>query len=508
MPGQCGGRVTQLSVVEGTTFAGYRIQRRLGSGGMGTVFAATHPRLPRTDALKVLSDTRAGDPEFRERFLREAELAVRVQHPNLVAVRDRGESEGRLWIAMQYVEGVDLRELIRRGPQVLDPARAVRIITQVAQGLDELHRAGLLHRDVKPANILVTEEADGTDRALVTDFGIARTADDAETISGSGGFAATLAYAAPEQLRGDPVDRRADIYALGCTLYQMLTGSVPFPRHSPGSVLYAHLHEPPPRPSRANPRVSRAFDLVIAKAMAKRPEHRYPSCAALAAAAANALSTPVAAPAGATARGRRGGIPVAVAGLLVFAVAVAFLWSWTSEPGVSRAVGPVEPVAGNMDPAHWGGYAYIPQTFPELLPTWPYGAGYQDLTNCVPQDEKYEGVSLDSSAAVARLFCLGDRDPVESVEITCNADRSPIGLDRPPRRPEGDQHWTRAGGSGHVFWGSTYFPPDGTAMGGRWWGVLEVYFDDPGRNFCRLQVVGEGPSGSVLLERWWPDAPL
>lgn len=494
-----------MSVAEGSTFAGYRIQRRLGSGGMGTVFAATHPRLPRTDALKVLSDTRAGDPEFRARFLREAELAARVQHPNLVAVRDRGESEGRLWIAMQYVEGVDLRELIRRGPQVLDAARAVRIIIEVAQGLDELHRAGLLHRDVKPANILVAEQPDGTDRVLVTDFGIARTADDAATISGSGGFAATLAYAAPEQLRGDPVDERADIYALGCTLYQMLTGSVPFPRHSPGSVLYAHLHEPPPQPSRVNPRVSRVFDLVIAKAMAKRPEHRYPSCAALAAAAAGALAAPVAAPAGPSARPRRGRVPVALAGLLVFAVTAAFLWSWTSDPAVSRAV---VPVAATADPAHWGGYAYIPQTFPELLPPWPYGAGYQDLSNCTPQSEEYESLPLDGSVAVARLLCTGDRDPVESVEVVCNADRSPIGLRRPPRRPEGDEHWTRPSGTGHVFWGSTYFAPEGAGVGARWWGVLEVYFDDPGRNFCRVEVVGEGPSGQVLLERWWPDAPL
>lgn len=144
-----------MDVVDGAVFAGYRIERRLGAGGMGTVFLVQHPRLPRRDALKILADSHLDDPEFRARFLREAEIAAWLQHPNLVAVRDRGEQDGRLWITMQYVDGVDVAELIRRGQAGLDPARAVRIVTEAARGLDEIHRAGLLHRDVKPANILV-----------------------------------------------------------------------------------------------------------------------------------------------------------------------------------------------------------------------------------------------------------------------------------------------------------------------------------------------------------------
>ncbi|TQM32250.1 serine/threonine-protein kinase [Nocardia bhagyanarayanae] len=494
-----------MNVVEGTTFAGYRIERRLGSGGMGTVYAAAHPRLPRTDALKVLSDARADDPEFRARFLREAELAARLQHPNLVAVRDRGEHEGRLWIAMQYVEGVDLTELIRRGPAVLDPARAVRILAQAAQGLDEIHRAGLLHRDVKPANILVAERPDGPDRVLVTDFGIARGADDAATLTGSGSFAATLAYAAPEQLGGGAVDRRADVYALGCTLYQMLTGSVPFPRHSPGSVLYAHLHEPAPRPSLRNPRLPKAFDDVIANAMAKLPDDRYDSCGELAAAARSALSTP----AGSSRRRNRRAALVAAAALAVLAVGVPAVWFGTGGDGAaSTANDDHRPVAASVEPAQWGAYAYIAQTFPELLPSWPFGAGYQDVSTCAPLDERGENRSLDASVPVARLFCLGDGDPVESVQVTCNADRSPIGPSRSFARVEGDEHWSRPSGTGHIFWGSELYSGTGTFLDGQTWGVLEVYFDDPSRNFCKLRVVGAGPSGAGLRDRWWSDAPL
>ncbi|MFJ1455910.1 serine/threonine-protein kinase [Nocardia sp. N2S4-5] len=492
-----------MDVAEHASFAGYRIERKLGSGAMGTVYLAQHPRLPRKDAVKVLAESHADDAAFRARFLREAEIAAGLQHPNLVAVRDRGEDEGRLWIAMQYVDGGDLGDLIRRGPAVLDVARVVRILSEAAEGLDEIHRAGLLHRDVKPANILVAEQPGGADRVLVTDFGIARPADDSTTLAGPGGLSATLAYAAPEQLSGEPVDHRADIYALGCTLYQMLTGSVPFPRHSPGSVMYAHLHEPPPRPSERNPRIPAAFDPVVAKAMAKKPGDRFATCGELAAAAR-------AAAAGHGTAGRRPGRMVALAAVvaLVVVVAAVVYGLRSSESGVpSRA--DHRPVTGTIEPSQWGTYAYIPQTFPDLLPPSPYGVGYQELTSCTPILAGGEVGDLDAAVPVGHLLCLGNLDPALQVDVTCNADRSPIAPNRSFAAVEGDEAWARPTGTGHLFWGTENFTGSPAERLNRpAVGVLDVYFDDPDRNFCRMHVLGDVTTGAELRRLWWPEAPL
>ncbi|MGV9679803.1 serine/threonine-protein kinase [Nocardia sp. NPDC003482] len=266
---------------------GYRIERVLGSGGMGTVYLARHPRLPRSVALKVLG--RAADAEFRARFTREAELAARVDHPNVVEVYDRGSDGDRPWIAMRYVAGTDVRALIRQGPHGLPAARALGILEQAAAGLDAAHRRGLIHRDVKPANLLVGDD-DGTDHVFVTDFGIARAGDDPVRLTATGALVATLAYVAPEQILGAPVDHRADIYSLGCTLFEMLTGTVPFGRPAPAAIVAAHLNDPPPRPSESDPALPPAIDEVIARALAKDPRQRYPTCAALAAAARQALA--------------------------------------------------------------------------------------------------------------------------------------------------------------------------------------------------------------------------
>lgn len=497
-----------MDVVEGTVFAGYRVERRLGAGGMGTVFLVQHPRLPRKDALKILSDTHADDPEFRARFLREAEIAARLQHPNLVAVRDRGEQDGRLWIAMQYVDGIDVAELIKRGPGALGVERAIRILGAVAQGLDEIHRAGLLHRDVKPANILVAEQDGAPDRVLVTDFGIARAADDSTTLAAGGGTTATLAYAAPEQIAGDPMDHRGDVYALGCTLYQLLTGSVPFPRDSPGSVMYAHLNEAPPRPSHSRPGLSSTFDAVIATAMAKNPADRYPSCGALAAAAARAALAGVD-PAdtvlvtGRARAGRRGPL-VAAAILLITVVAVAisiFLWVGGDAPATTSAATTDTARPTSVNAAEWGAYAYIVQAFPELLPPSPLASGYLEASGCLPLDKDSHVVSFDETAALGELFCNGPSDPVWSMAVVCNADRSPMYPGHFFAQVEGDERWVRSSGSGHVNWG-TDIEFDGQIRG-----QLEVYFDDPGRNFCSVRVHG-GASGTELHDKWWPDAPL
>ncbi|MEV0359881.1 serine/threonine-protein kinase [Nocardia sp. NPDC050697] len=269
----------------GEIFAGYRVLRRLGAGGMGAVYLAQHPRLPRRDALKVLDPGLGADPEFRARFEREADLAARLEHPNVVAVYDRGAEGAVLWIAMRYVDGVDAAELIRRGPAELPPLRAARIVAAAARGLDAAHRRDLLHRDVKPANIMVAADDEGNDVVRLTDFGIARPLDAPTSLTGTGSVLATVAYAAPELLTGGPVDRRADVYSLGCTLFELLTGSKPFGALPPAAAMAAQLFEPPPRASALNPALPPAVDAVIVKAMAKEPGERFGSCGALAEAA-------------------------------------------------------------------------------------------------------------------------------------------------------------------------------------------------------------------------------
>ncbi|MEV5834123.1 serine/threonine-protein kinase [Nocardia sp. NPDC052112] len=493
----------------GAVFAGYRIERRLGAGGMGAVYLAQHPRLPRKDALKILSDAHADDPQFRARFLREAEIAAQLQHPNLVAVRDRGEHDGQLWIAMQYVDGSDVAELIERGPGGLDIERAAGIVGAAAHGLDEIHRAGLLHRDVKPANILIAEKDGAPDRVLVTDFGIARAADDSTTLAASGATTATLAYASPEQISGDPMDRRGDVYALGCTLFQLLTGSVPFPRDNPGAVMYAHLNEAPPRPSLMRPGVSSAFDAVIAMAMAKNPEDRYSSCGALAAAATRAALvsgdlTDSMSRIGRT-RARQRGPLIAAAMLVITMVAVlisTFLLVGADPPATTAAATTTDTARPrSVNTAEWGAYGYIVQAFPELLPPSPLASGYRDIAQCLPMDKDNNVVSFDETTAQGRLFCIGPLDPVRTMAVECNADRSPKYPEHFFAKVEGDERWVRASGSGWVNWG-TDIEFDGKIMG-----QLEVYFDDPGRNFCAVRVHG-GTSGTELHDKWWPDAPL
>lgn len=487
----------------GVLFAGYRIERRLGVGGMGVVYLAQHPRLPRKDALKILSDQHTDDAEFRARFLREAEIAARLQHPNLVAVRDRGEQDGRLWIAMQYVPGIDVAELIRRGPLVLDVARAVWIVTEAARGLDEIHRAGLLHRDVKPANILLAEQPGGPDRVLVTDFGIARPVDDSTTLAAAEGMTATLAYAAPEQIRGEPANRGTDVYALGCTLFHVLTGVVPFPRDSAGAIMYAHLQEPPPRPSAINARVPGGFDAVVARAMAKDPAQRYPSCGALAAAAHEALTGTGPADgalAGTRSGAKRRGLLLGALAVVIAVAAVSISLLVRMGPDTSAPVAvTTRPPA--VHPAAWGSYQYIAEAFPELLPYTPLSVGYRELTSCQPVDHRGDSVAWDAPAQRGNLFCIGNGDPVTTMNIVCNADRSRITPGKFSDRVEGDERWTRASGTGHLWWGSNIDARGDLS------GVINVYFDDPGRNFCYLRLHG-AKNGAQLRTQWWADAPI
>jgi serine/threonine-protein kinase len=273
----------------GAVVAGYRIERVLGTGGMGAVYLAANPTLPRYDALKVLSAELSRNPDFRARFVREADVASALDHPNIVSVYNRGRTEdGELWIAMQFVDGTDADAALRTG--TMTPWRAVHIVAEVARALDYAHAHGVVHRDVKPANFLVSGPVGPAERALLGDFGIARALDDAG-LTATGSVLATVAYAAPEVLSGMPFDGRADIYSLGCTLFGLLTGKTPFSgTNGLAAVMMAHLQQPPPRVSDVVPSLPAALDGVIATAMAKDPAARFPSAAALADAAGRALS--------------------------------------------------------------------------------------------------------------------------------------------------------------------------------------------------------------------------
>ncbi|MFR9752230.1 serine/threonine-protein kinase [Nocardia sp. 004] len=281
-----------MALRPGTIVGGYRVLRTLGSGGMGTVYLAQNPILPRRDALKVLSADLSADAEFRARFEREANLAAGLDHPNIVAVYNRGEEAGRLWIAMQYIDGTDAAAETKRDADRMTPRRALRIVSEVGKGLDYAHRRGLLHRDVKPANFLLSAADDGDDddeRVLLTDFGVAKSSEDNQDLTATGNFVATVAYAPPEQLVGGSIDNRADIYSLGCSFYKLLTGQNPYPSPKPAVVMMGHLHEPPPKPSAVRSDLPAALDDVLAKAMAKDPADRYSTCREFTKAAAAAL---------------------------------------------------------------------------------------------------------------------------------------------------------------------------------------------------------------------------
>jgi serine/threonine-protein kinase len=305
----------------GKELGGYRLVEQIGRGGTSVVYRAQHVRLERHAALKLFSRG-LGEDEFGERFLRESRLAASLDNPAIVPVYDAGEEDGLLWIAMACVEGTDLKALIAAEGQ-LPVRRALAILGQVAGALDAAHSRGLVHRDVKPANILVG----AGDRAYLSDFGVAK-----ELASGgntrTGSFVGTIEYCAPEQIEGEPVDARTDVYALGCVLYEALTGRAPFHRPSEVAVLNAHLHAERPRLGHGFPA---ELDRVLEKALAKRPADRYPSCGELIAAAQAAATER---------RVRTGRLALSVALLLLAALA-----------GAAAALGIHALVSGGEEPA-------------------------------------------------------------------------------------------------------------------------------------------------------------
>ncbi|MEU4315914.1 protein kinase [Nocardia sp. NPDC024068] len=271
----------------GEVFAGYTIENRLGAGGWGIVYLAADPRLPRPVALKLLDPTMADD-EARHRFALEADLTARLDHPNIVTIYDRGVEGEIPWIAMQYVPGGDAAALLG-----VEPERALRIGAQIADALDHAHRAGVLHRDVKPSNFLITPAEPGQpERVLLTDFGIARLRDATSRLTRTGSVTGTAAYISPEQVSGEEVDHRADQYSLACSLFVLLTGQPPYPVSEPIALAHAHVYSPPMLPGHLVPRLQ-VLDRVFAKALAKQPDDRYATCAEFIADAHRALALPV-----------------------------------------------------------------------------------------------------------------------------------------------------------------------------------------------------------------------
>ncbi|MQY30701.1 Serine/threonine-protein kinase PknD [Nocardia sp. RB56] len=491
----------------GGVIAGYRIERVLGAGGSGTVYLARHPRLPRSVALKVLHRADSG---FRERFEREADLAARLDHPNVIEIYDRGVADGTPWIAMRYVAGPDVAQLVTRGPATLPPRRAISILAGAAAGLDAAHRQGLIHRDVKPANLLVGDDG-GADHVFVTDFGIARSGD-LTALTASGTLVATLAYAAPEHLLGDTVDHRADIYSLGCTLYEMLTGTVPFPRASAADTIRAHLNEPPPPPSRVRPGLPESFDAVIATALAKNPADRYDSCTALAAATQRALGAPTGPTWSPTPNRRTGHRNLWVAAAAVIAVVAAatiaaatLLPARTQQPIETSTAAPsptspptvtttTAPTTSTLPPVTaWGRDNDLVALFPGLLPTAPGLPGYQGA--------RCDDLNVLNNGGAPAIECKQDNgiewtvwsfrrgDPRRDSTFQTNLHDASVR----------EQPWSRPSGTGRIRTG--YY--SGGNLG---WATIE--FDDPARAWVVIDLQWGSHPGTDIADQWWTPAPL
>jgi hypothetical protein len=312
----------------GSDFLGYRIEELIGRGGMGVVYRAYDLRLKRTVALKLVTPELALDERFRARFARETELAMALEHPNVVPIHDAGDVDGRLYLAMRLVEGTDLRALLVR-TGALEPARALAVCRGVASALDAAHARGLVHRDVKPSNVLL----DRSDHVYLADFGLTRRLEDEGAQQGEGRSVGTPAYLAPEQIEGAAVDGRADVYALGCLLFECLTGEPPFGRGPKLAVAWAHLETEPPRASERRAELPDAIDAVLRQAMAKRPDERFPTCAALLAAAEDALGFHRPRP---PSRRRLVAAAVAAAVIVAAALAALALTRGKSEPAAAK----------------------------------------------------------------------------------------------------------------------------------------------------------------------------
>src|SRR3954470_952871 len=326
--GRLEAEMDDVRSVAATEVPGYRVEALIGRGGMGEVYRAMDERLGRPVALKVLADGAASDERYRARLLEESRRAASLDHPNVVPVYEAGEADGHLFLAMRYVPGTDLKALLRR-EAALEPERAIAIVAQVADALDAAHRRGLVHRDVKPSNVLL-DHADGREHAYLADFGLTRSTSDRGPADAR--FTGTVDYVAPEQIRGDAVDGRADEYGLACLLFECLTGTVPYRSASGVGALFAHLEEPVPRVGERRVGLPADLDGVFARALAKDPADRFATCTAFVDEARAALALD-AAPGGGS---RRVVATVVVVAILAVAVAAVAL---LTDPGRRTAAG-------------------------------------------------------------------------------------------------------------------------------------------------------------------------
>jgi serine/threonine protein kinase len=286
--GKNGPMADRISLAAGDVIAGYRLDELAGRGGMGVVFRATHIALERRVAVKLIAPELAADEMFRQRFQRESRVAASIDHPHVIPIFDAGDEDGQLYVAMRYVEGTDLGALLAR-EGALEPERAVDVIAQVADALDAAHERGLVHRDVKPANVLLERRASGY-HSYLTDFGLVKTVGAASgALTRTGQWLGTPDYAAPEQINGADVDARTDVYALGCMLYHAITGQPPFKGDTDVAKMFAHLSQPPPSLLEAKPDAPALLDGVIRRAMAKDPAERQGSASELASSARQAI---------------------------------------------------------------------------------------------------------------------------------------------------------------------------------------------------------------------------
>ncbi|WP_425004511.1 bifunctional serine/threonine-protein kinase/transporter substrate-binding domain-containing protein [Mycolicibacterium sp. S3B2] len=336
-----------------TPFGHYRLQKLIGRGGMGEVYQAYDTRTDRVVALKVLPHHMAEDEVFQARFRRESQSAAGINDPHVVPIHGYGEIDGRLYLDMRLIEGRNLGAMLAETEKPLGAPFAVHVVEQVAHALDSAHKAGLIHRDIKPSNILIT----GRDFVYLIDFGLARTAGE-QALTTAGSTLGTLAYMAPERFEAGQVDARSDVYALTCVLYELLTGSRPYPADSLEQQIAGHMMAPLPRPSDTDPRLA-AFDAVIAKGMAKKPAKRYQSAGELAVAARRALNAPVRRARGSrhSARSDRRlpGRVLALAGAAAVVLAATAVGAWMWAPWRD---------AGAQDPPD-GAIAHIAETVPD-----------------------------------------------------------------------------------------------------------------------------------------------
>jgi len=511
-----------IALRPGTVFAGYTIERRIGAGGWGVVYAARDPQLPRTVALKLLDFDRAG-PDARIRFEREAELTAGLEHPDIVTIYERGFEDGILWIAMQYVDGSDASTL-----RAVEPERALQIGARIAAALDFAHAAGVLHRDVKPSNILVAPAAPGRpEQVLLVDFGIARLMEESSRLTVTGSITGTAAYVSPEQVAGGEVDHRSDQYSLACTLFVLLTGRPPFPATGPLALMHAHVYTAPISPGDVLAELA-VLDEVFAKALAKQPEDRYDSCtefvtaaqsAATAIAAtrtAHALPRPPVDRAPTPARRTPSWRPAALVGATALLAGAALTgWMLTGagpfDDNESAATAPATDSAFGWDPRH----RPAAEAFPDLVGDKNADTGWNGTTCTENAPGKQENIVYRDNARIScrvnmsedgdRLsFDILDRAGSAHADLSPNAlftalfdgceplvreIEHPSGTSHPVATCEGVDHDSEVDDADHQIYVWTLFPDK------------EQY---------RYVMVARWPGHTVneLIELWWQRAPL